>query len=104
MMPDELRPILDDIRAELADLNARVTRLEDREAPPPPPAPVAEGPSRISPPAMRLTEEKLLAISAAVAAFLGVHVRIRQIRLVSSPAWAQQGRLWVQASHQFHHE
>jgi methylmalonyl-CoA carboxyltransferase large subunit len=46
-----------------------------------------------------ITEEEVLAISAAVAAFLGVRAHIRQIRLVSTNAWAQQGRVYIQASH-----
>jgi methylmalonyl-CoA carboxyltransferase 12S subunit len=95
MTSDELCTLLEDIRAQLGDLNARVSRLEGRQAPPP---------VETSPPPPALSEEKLLAISAAIAAYLGVHVHIRQIRLVSSPAWAQQGRVWVQASHQIHHE
>jgi methylmalonyl-CoA carboxyltransferase 12S subunit len=41
----------------------------------------------------------VLAISAAVAAYLGVRAHIRQIRLVSTGAWAQQGRVSIQASH-----
>jgi methylmalonyl-CoA carboxyltransferase 12S subunit len=94
-MTGELRALLEDIRAQLVDLNARVSRLEGR-----PPAAPAEAP----PPPATLSDEKLLAISAAIAAYLGVRVRIRQIRLVSSHAWAQQGRVWVQASHQVHHE
>ena len=49
-----------------------------------------------------ITEEELTAISAAVAAYLGVRAHIRQIRLVSSRAWAQEGRVSIQASHQLH--
>jgi len=41
----------------------------------------------------------LLAISAALAAYFGVRVHVRQIRLISSPVWAQQGRVSIQASH-----
>ena len=47
-------------------------------------------------------EEELLAISAALAAYLGVRVHMRQIRLISSSAWAQQGRVSIQASHRLH--
>ena len=36
-----------------------------------------------------------------VAAFLGERAHIRQIRLVSSTAWAQQGRVSIQASHRW---
>ena len=49
-----------------------------------------------------ITEEELLAISAAVAAYLGVRAHIRQIRLISSRAWAQEGRVSIQASHRLH--
>jgi methylmalonyl-CoA carboxyltransferase 12S subunit len=49
-----------------------------------------------------LTEEQMLAISAALAAYLGVRVRIREIRLISSSAWAKQGRVSIQASHILH--
>jgi len=41
----------------------------------------------------------VLVISAAVAAFLGKKPHIRQIRLLGSVAWAQQGRTTIQASH-----
>ena len=95
--PVELQSILEDIRSQLANLAERLTRVEAREPAPPQPAVAAPHPPV-------LTETKLLAISAAVAAFMGERVRIRQIRLVRSNVWAQQGRLSVQASHQLHHE
>jgi hypothetical protein len=44
----------------------------------------------------------MIAISAAVAAFLGVRARIRQVRLVQSSAWAQVGRIGSHASHHTH--
>jgi methylmalonyl-CoA carboxyltransferase large subunit len=46
-----------------------------------------------------LSEELVVVISAAVAAFLGKKPHIRQIRLVGTTAWAQQGRVTIQASH-----
>ena len=46
-----------------------------------------------------ISEEVLLAITAAVAAFLGKRATIHQIRLTGSTAWAMQGRATVQASH-----
>jgi methylmalonyl-CoA carboxyltransferase large subunit len=46
-----------------------------------------------------LDEELVLVISAAIAAFLGKRAHIRQIRLIGSGAWAQQGRVTIQASH-----
>ncbi len=53
------------------------------------------------PPEEEISEETLIAISAAVAAFLGKRAHIRQIRLMSSPAWAQQGRVSIMASHRW---
>lgn len=47
----------------------------------------------------RLSEETLIAIAAAVAAYLGHKPKIKQIRLVRSANWAQEGRVSIQASH-----
>ncbi|HXM43568.1 MAG TPA: hypothetical protein VN924_20190 [Bryobacteraceae bacterium] len=73
-----------------------VQRLESliegkKEQAPPAPAEVEEVPT-----------ETILILTAAVAAFLGKRARIRGARLVRtapSNAWAQQGRVFVQASH-----
>jgi len=49
-----------------------------------------------------ISQETILVLTAAVAAFLGKRARIRSARLVRttpSSAWAQQGRVFVQASH-----
>jgi methylmalonyl-CoA carboxyltransferase large subunit len=55
------------------------------------------------PPSEQLDDEILAVLTAAVAAFLGKTVRIRRARLMGplqpSNAWAQQGRVYVQASH-----
>jgi methylmalonyl-CoA carboxyltransferase large subunit len=84
---------LEALRQEVARLSERVTALEKvagAEGRAPPAAPVeAEG----------LSEEVLLVISAAVAAYLGKKAPIRQARLLGSAGWAQQGRLTIQASH-----
>lgn len=47
-------------------------------------------------------EEVVLAISAAVAAFLGHRARLKQVRYRSGGAWTQQGRAAVQG-HQIMH-
>jgi methylmalonyl-CoA carboxyltransferase 12S subunit len=75
------------LREELTDLRRRVGDLERQAAKAATPAP---------------SEEEMLAISAAVAAFLGVRARIRQVRLVHSSAWAQVGRMGTHASHHTH--
>lgn len=43
--------------------------------------------------------EIIAVISAVLAAHLGVRPRIRQISLLTGAAWAQQGRVTIQASH-----
>lgn len=48
-----------------------------------------------------LDEATLVAISAAIAAYLGKRPTIRQIRLIRSSTWAQQGRVGVHTSHAF---
>ena len=88
-----------DLEAQIQELTRRLAELEARSAPPP--VAVAVPAPQAAPEAAPagITEEELLAISAAIAAFLGVRAHIRQIRLVSSNAWAQQGRVSIQASH-----
>src|SRR5262249_61124353 len=51
--------------------------------------------SAVPPPAQAedLSEELVAVISAAIAAFLGKKPHIRQIRLLGTTAWAQQGRV-----------
>ncbi len=97
--------------------------LRDRAAPPPaapvavvaplppvaaaPPPPPAEEPKSVAQPAPQLSEEItpeiLMVLSAAVAAFFGKKARIRRARAAGpfehGSAWAQQGRVFVQASH-----
>ena len=105
--------LLAEIHAQLRDLGARVSRLEQQRQAQEDPLDRA-GLSHLPPPTLTvveqalrggkhaISEERLVAISAALAAFLGERVRIRQIRLIRSDAWAQQGRVSVQASHWLH--
>jgi methylmalonyl-CoA carboxyltransferase large subunit len=80
---------LDGVREELNALKLQVSALEQSAAK------AAAAPTPVS-------EEDMIAISAAVAAFLGVRARIRQVRLVHSSAWAQVGRMGTHASHHTH--
>ena len=82
-----------DLQAQIAELTRRLEAIEKPQAVASPHEPAAASPPE------GITEEELLAISAAVGAYLGVRAHIRQIRLVSSQAWAQQGRVSIQASH-----
>jgi methylmalonyl-CoA carboxyltransferase 12S subunit len=107
----DLAEALEKVQAQLAALSERVERLETAASKPTvyneavsAPIPVAEEPAPQPEPAARpeITEEELLAISAALGAYLGVRVRIKQIRLLGSHAWSQQGRVSIQASHNLH--
>jgi methylmalonyl-CoA carboxyltransferase large subunit len=85
--------VLEALRQEIARLGARVAALEGAgTAKAPAPAAPAPGEPGVS-------EEIVLALAAAVAAFLGKKAPIRQIRLLGSTGWIQQGRVTIQASH-----
>ncbi len=106
-----------DLLTRIAELEERIARLEAARdaavtnlvavAQPLPPVPAAPGPRTAAAPAVppesreEITEETLAVIAAAVAAFLGERAHIRQVRLVASGAWAQQGRVSVMASHRW---
>lgn len=91
--PGRLIEALQSLRDEVRRLGERVAALEARSQPAPVPAAIAPSPAET------ISDEILIAISAAIAAYLGVKPRIRQIRLLRSAGWAQQGRITIQASH-----
>ena len=74
------------------------TARDGAAAPAPPPSPPQEATVKEGKPEA-LSEEILLVLSAAVAAFLGKKAHIRQVRLLDTGAWSQQGRVTIQASH-----
>jgi methylmalonyl-CoA carboxyltransferase large subunit len=93
---------LEALRRELGRLGERVAALEATVGAAPRAIPVAApapAPAPAAPPQEEISEELVLVISAAIAAFLGKRPHIRQIRLLGSAAWAQQGRVTIQASH-----
>ena len=51
------------------------------------------------PPAPEVPEDVVLAISAAVAAFLGHRAKVKQVHYRTGEAYAQQGRAVVQGRH-----
>lgn len=101
---DQLLAVIEALRAELRALHARVGELETRLGALP--APSATGSAgagaNVQAPQQDITEEELLALSAAVAAYFGVRARIRHVRVVHSATWAQVGRVHIQASHRVH--
>lgn len=64
-------------------------------------------PAGFEPASEEITPEILMVLTAAVSAFLGKKARIRRARVAQhaglSSAWAQQGRVFVQASHNLPH-
>jgi methylmalonyl-CoA carboxyltransferase large subunit len=103
-LPDvtQLAAPLEAILRELSRLNERVAALEAKASPQrlsaTEPAPMPAAPSPV-PAVEELSEELILVIGAAVAAYLGKKAHVRQVRLVGSLPWAQQGRVTIQASH-----
>ena len=103
----DLAATLEQLQAQMAEMARHIEFLERNAgggaaaAAPAPgaaaPAVVEAAPVVLAP--VSLTEEELLAIAAAIGAYLGVRAHIRQIRLVGTTAWAQQGRVSIQASH-----
>jgi len=93
------------VRQELDSLRASLTDRNGHAPPQPPlPEPVVKRPAPAPTPALpeEITPEVLVVLSAAVAAFLGKKARIRRASLISresGSSWAQQGRVFVQASH-----
>jgi methylmalonyl-CoA carboxyltransferase large subunit len=92
----ELARAVELLRREVAGLKDRTQALES--------ALVRPAHKQVSPPretseSTGLSEELVMVMSAALAAYLGVRPRIRQIVLVQSHSWSQQGRVTIQASH-----
>ena len=99
---DKLARVLEDLQRQIAALTERVTQLE------PVPSAAVEAPAAAAaepeakPASVEhddFSPEILLAISAAVAAYLGERAHIRAVRLIGSTRWSQEGRVSIQASH-----
>ncbi len=88
------------LQRQIEALTGRLARIEGYGPQAAPPTAAATPATAIPPTAEEgITEELLLAIAAAVSAYLGKRAPIRQVRLLSSQTWAQQGRAYIQASH-----
>jgi methylmalonyl-CoA carboxyltransferase large subunit len=111
---DELRAFQADMAARLKTVESAVKQLELKTAEPVPvPVPKVEhmvaapAPAAAPKPAAveGISEEIMLVIAAAVAAFVGKSARVRSARYLheGQSSWAQQGRVFVQASHNLAH-
>ncbi len=83
--PSPTDPAVAELLASVRALSERVEHLETELAA-----------VRDSVPAAPVPEEVVLAISAAVAAFLGHRARLTTVHYRTGPAWTQQGRAAVQ--------
>ena len=72
-----------ELKAQVAELVARVQTLEEQNA-------------RRHP---EVSDDIVLAISAACAAYLGARAKVKQVRLLRGGAWASQGRAAIHQSH-----
>jgi methylmalonyl-CoA carboxyltransferase large subunit len=102
---------LGELAGALKALEARVAALSQPTALQPASAPAAgvkaataAATEAVHPGKGEVTPEILVVIAAAVTAFLGKKVRIRSAKMLQSPyevvnPWAQQGRMFIQASH-----
>ncbi|MCH8611741.1 hypothetical protein [Arsenicicoccus dermatophilus] len=80
-------PTVAELQSLVADLTARLEALE----------------AVVGARADEVPSEVLLAISAAVAAYLGKRATVKQVHLRRGSAWSAQGRSDIQHSHQIHH-
>lgn len=105
---EKLTAAVEELRAQVVSLSERVASLEKPAvtggavaAPPEVEVPVAPAVAPAPPPQVEedFSPELLLAISAAVAAYLGERAHVRAVRLVGTTRWSQEGRAFIQASH-----
>lgn len=89
--PNDTHELIAQLRADINALQQRLRELEAQTGI------AAAAPAPAIP--ARAPEELIAILSATVAAYLGYRPRIRSIRLIGSPGWAQQGRVSIQASH-----
>ena len=92
---EKIAAAVEQLQAQVAILTERLGKLEGPAAAPP----QEEAAAPAAPAADEISPEILLAISAAVAAYLGERAHIRAVRLVSTTRWSQEGRVSIQASH-----
>ena len=83
--PSPTDPAVAELLATVRALSERVEHLETELAA-----------VREAVPTLPVPEEVVLAISAAVAAFLGHRARLTTVHYRTGPAWTQQGRAAVQ--------
>ncbi|HEX7622504.1 MAG TPA: hypothetical protein VF400_02955 [Anaeromyxobacteraceae bacterium] len=90
------------LREQVGHLAGQVAALEGAAAARGPMGPLGvTAPAAEPVPGERLSEEIVLVLCAAVAAFLGKRARVSGIQLVGSAMWEHQGRISIHHSHAF---
>jgi methylmalonyl-CoA carboxyltransferase large subunit len=92
-----------DMEAQLLSLRRLMHESSAAAEPAPAVAPPPE-PAKLAPAEEAISPELVLVITAAVTAYLGKKVRIRSAKRLQTPyeivnPWSQQGRVFIQASH-----
>jgi methylmalonyl-CoA carboxyltransferase large subunit len=82
--PAELAATMRALEDRVLALEAELAALRERMSEPPVP------------------DDVVVAVSAAVAAFLGHRAKVKQVHYRTGQAWAQQGRAVVQGHHNIH--
>ena len=100
----DLSQRLNAMEQQIREILARLGPAVAAPAPPPAakPAPAAAPAPKVE---EGISEEIVMVIAAAVAAFMGKRARIRRVRRVAESGmnpWSQQGRVSIQASHNVH--
>src|SRR5450755_2364942 len=98
----DLAATIENLQSQVKALSERLSLLEKPGAAKAGPAPANGAPiaqKEAAPVIEPIPEDIVLVISAAIAAFMGERVHLRQIRLIGSHSWAMQGRVNIQASH-----
>ncbi len=96
-----LAAAIDELRREIARLSERTAALE-KALTPAGRQPVEKPAAMAKPTTVKsdaIDEATIMVISAAIAAYFGCKPNIRQIVLVQSHPWSEQGRVTIQASH-----
>lgn len=105
----EIKTLLKEQAVKSEPVPARAVAAAAAAAVTPPPAPVPQPAMKVTPVAKEeadISPEIMAVISAAVTHFLGLRARIRHAHLVrptGTNPWGQQGRVFIQASHNLVH-
>lgn len=91
----DIAEALASIQSRMAEMGGELARMNERLAA----AEAAQAAQAAELGRLKLNDELIFVISAAIAAFLGKKAHIRHVHLLGSASWSRQGRVTIQASH-----